>query len=70
VRELKGFERVYLKPGERRSVTFTLSDKDLAFYNQSMQLTAEPGEFQAWIAPDSASGTPVSFRLAGNPRRN
>jgi hypothetical protein len=30
-----------------------------------MQFAAEPGEFHAWIAPDSASGSPVAFRLQG-----
>jgi beta-glucosidase len=65
VRELKGFRRVRLKPGERQTVTFTVAEKDLAFYNPSMQFAAEPGEFHAWIAPDSASGSPVAFRLQG-----
>jgi beta-glucosidase len=63
VRELKGFRRISLKPGEKRTVSFTVSEKELAFYNQSMQLATEPGEFHAWIAPDSASGSPVSFRF-------
>jgi beta-glucosidase len=65
VRELKGFRRIRLGPGEKQTVTFTVSDRDLAFFNQSMQFVTEPGEFQAWIAPDSASGAPVSFRLEG-----
>jgi beta-glucosidase len=63
VRELKGFERVHLRPGEKRTVTFTVTEKDLMFYDQSMRLVAEPGEFHAWISPDSASGSLVSFRL-------
>ena len=63
VRELKGFRRLHLEPGEKQTVSFTFSEKDLAFYNESMQLAAEPGEFHAWIAPDSASGSPVSFRF-------
>ena len=63
VHELKGFRKIRLKPGEKQTVSFTVSEKDLAFYNESMQLVAEPGEFRAWIAPDSASGSPVSFRF-------
>lgn len=63
VRELKGFERIRLKPGEKRTVSFRLTEKDLAFYNESMQLVTEPGEFQAWIAPHSAAGTDVRFTL-------
>ena len=66
VRELKGFRRVHLKPGQKQTVTFTLSEKDLAFYNRSMQLVTEPGEFYAWIARDSASGLPAVFRLRGD----
>ncbi len=63
VRELKGFERVHLNPGEKRSVEFTLGAADLAFYNDEMKLVTEPGSFEAWIAPDSESGVKVSFRV-------
>jgi beta-glucosidase len=63
VRELKGFRRILLQPGEKRTVSFEIAEKDLAFYNQSMQLAAEAGEFQAWIAPSSTGGVPASFRL-------
>jgi beta-glucosidase len=66
VRELKGFRRIRLKAGEKQTVTFTLSENDLAFYNQSMQLVTEPGEFHAWIATNSASGSPVAFRFEGS----
>jgi beta-glucosidase len=68
VRELKGFRRIHLKPGEKQSVSFTLSEQDLGFYNESMQFVTEPGEFLAWIAPDSTSGAPVSFRLEAGAR--
>ena len=64
VRELKGFRRVNLKPGEKQTVSFNISEKDLSFYNQSMQLVAEPGEFHVWIAPDSASGLEGKFELS------
>ncbi|HEU0141272.1 MAG TPA: beta-glucosidase BglX [Bryobacteraceae bacterium] len=63
VRELKGFSRVRLNPGEKRTVSFTLTPRDLSFYNESMELVTEPGEFQVWIAPDSASGSDVRFRF-------
>ena len=63
VRELKGFEWIHLKPGEKRTVTFNLSTSDLAFYYDKMQLSAETEAFEAWIAPDSASGLKVSFRV-------
>lgn len=63
VRELKGFERIHLKPGEKRTVTFNLSSDDLAYYNLEGKLAAEPGAFEAWVAPDSASGEKVSFTV-------
>ncbi|MCC6263647.1 MAG: glycoside hydrolase family 3 C-terminal domain-containing protein [Bryobacterales bacterium] len=69
VRELKGFSRIRLNPGEKRTVSFTLTPRDLSFYNESMELVTEPGEFQAWIAPDSASGSDVRFRFRANTNR-
>ncbi len=63
VRELKGFQRVHLKPGEKRSVEFTLGTADLAFHNTRMQLVTEPGAFQVWIAPDSDRGLRGEFRV-------
>ena len=63
VRRLRGFRRVHLKAGEKQTISFTLAEKDLAFYNASMQQVTEPGEFAAWIAPDSARGAEVRFQL-------
>jgi beta-glucosidase len=53
VRELKGFQRVTLSPGETRRVSFTLPTDDLAFTNQQMQRVTEPGEFDVWIGGHS-----------------
>jgi beta-glucosidase len=63
VRELKGFRRVRLKPGEKRTVEFALPTGELAFYNERGQLATEPGAFQVWVAPDSASGLRGEFRV-------
>jgi beta-glucosidase len=63
VRELKGFERLHLKPGEKRTVEFRLPAADLAFYNEEGKLATEPGEFHVWIAPDSARGLRGDFRV-------
>jgi beta-glucosidase len=63
VRELKGFERIRLKPKQTQKVTFSLSTADLAFYNDRMQLVTEPGEFQVWIAPDSTRGVQGEFTV-------
>ena len=63
VRELKGFQRIRLQPGERRTVSFVLGPDDLAFYGRDMQLMAEPGEFQAWIGGSSKAALGTAFRL-------
>ena len=61
VRELKGFQRVTLAPGETREVVFELDIQDLAFYGKDMVKKVEPGKFLVWIAGDSASGKPIEF---------
>jgi len=63
VRLLKGFQRVRLKPGEIRTVTFSIGTADLAFHNQQMLLVTEPGRYQVWIAPDSVRGVEGEFRV-------
>ncbi|MBY6188854.1 beta-glucosidase BglX [Microbulbifer agarilyticus] len=63
VRELKGFERITLTPGESRQVQFTLSPDQLAFHNADMQQAVEPGEFRVWIAPNAESGLEGGFTL-------
>ena len=54
VRELRGFERISLRPGESRTVSFTLRPSDLAFYNQKMERVVEPGFFTVWVGTSSA----------------
>jgi beta-glucosidase len=61
VRELKGFRRVNIKAGARATVTFPLTPEDLAFWNEHAQFVTEPGEFDVWIAPDSARGVHGTF---------
>ncbi|WP_026755317.1 glycoside hydrolase family 3 N-terminal domain-containing protein [Sediminibacter sp. Hel_I_10] len=53
VKELKGFEKIFLKKGERKVVTFEISTEDLKFYNAEMLYGVEPGEFEIAIAPSS-----------------
>jgi beta-glucosidase len=53
VRELKGFQKVFLKKGESREVAFTISENDLKFYNYNLQYDWEPGEFEIMIGPSS-----------------
>jgi beta-glucosidase len=63
VRLLKGFQRIVLKPGESRTVTFRIRGSDLAFHNPQMQRVTEPGRYQLWIAPDSVRGLEGQFTI-------
>lgn len=63
VRELKGFEKVRLAPGERRRVAFSLTAADLAFYGRSGQRVTEPGRFHAWIGGSSVAELRADFVL-------
>lgn len=61
VRELKGFQKIQLKAGETKTVSFTLNSDQLAFWNADLVKRTELGEFQVWISKDSKSGNPVRF---------
>ena len=67
VRELKGFQRVSLKPGESRRVTFDLTPDAFAFWNLENHLTIEPAKVTVWISPDSAHGQGATLELTGKP---
>ena len=53
VKELKGFEKVYLEPGETKTVTFQIGKEELEYLNQDMEYTVEPGTFQIMIGNSS-----------------
>lgn len=63
VKELKGFQRVSLKQGEKKTVSFSLPIEELAFWNIDMQRVVEPGEFNLWVGPNSAEGLQTSFTI-------
>jgi beta-glucosidase len=63
VKELKGFERVSLRPGEKRRVTFTLGSEQLGFYNREMRFIVEPGEFKIFVGTNSQEGLEASFTV-------
>jgi beta-glucosidase len=54
VEELKGFQRVSLRPGEKQRLEFTLGPQHLGFYNQDMRFVVEPGEFKVMVGTGSA----------------
>ena len=63
VRELRGFQRVELAPGQTKHVEFTLGRDELSFWNIDMKYLAEPSFLQVWIASDSASGLPAAISI-------
>ena len=73
LRELKGFQRVEIPVGETRTVTFEISEQELAYWhlaegvslgeNGPYTFSAEKGDFHVWIAPHSAEGHPAQFTL-------
>jgi len=65
VKELKGFERITLQPGEKRRVQFKLRPEHLGFYNREMRFMVEPGEFKVFVGPNSADVQEVSFAVVG-----
>lgn len=73
LRELKGFQRVEIPAGESRTVSFTITEEDLAYWHLAEGVTlgadgeyafsAEPGDFHVWIAPNAAEGQAAKFTL-------
>jgi beta-glucosidase len=63
LKELKGFQKIALKKGEKQTVTFEISVEELKFYNSDLEFLAEPGTFQVFVGTDSNTDTKVSFEL-------
>ncbi len=63
VKELKGFERVTLRPGEKRRVEFGLTAEHLGFYNRDMRFVVEPGAFKVTVGSSSVGGLEASFTV-------
>jgi beta-glucosidase len=63
VRELKGFERVTLAPGEKRAVSFRLGPKELGALDARMRFAVEPGRFQVLVGTSSTGGLDGSFEV-------
>jgi beta-glucosidase len=61
VKELKRFERIALKSGESRSVSFSLPIEELAFWNIDMKKVVEAGDFNLWVGGDSRAALKSSF---------
>lgn len=63
VKELKGFQKVFLKKGETKTVEFTLIEKDLRFYNSDLKFVSEPGDFKVFVGTSSANTLEAGFIL-------
>ncbi len=53
VKELKGFQKVHLDPGETRTVEFDITPDSLAFYDVNMKYVVEPGDFEIMVGTSS-----------------
>lgn len=63
VKELKGYERLTLQPGETRRVHFSLPAEELAFAGLDDQMVLEPGRYHLWLGPNSSTGLQSEFEL-------
>ena len=63
VKQLKGFERVSLRPGEKRTVQFTLGPDELGFYNREMRFAVEPGKVEVFVGSSSEDVIGGKFEL-------
>lgn len=63
VKELKGFERITLRPGEKRVVDFSIRSEQLGFYDRAMRFVVEPGAFKVMVGPNSRDLVESSFEV-------
>ncbi|MFT3748531.1 MAG: beta-glucosidase BglX [Agriterribacter sp.] len=63
VKELKGFQKIELKAGELKTVSFIISAEDLKFYNSDLKFVAEPGDFKLFIGTNSRDVKEAGFKL-------
>ncbi len=63
VRQLKGYQKCFLSPGEAQIVRFRLDRDLLSFYNRQGERVFEPGSFTVWVGPNCLEGLQGSFTL-------
>jgi beta-glucosidase len=63
LRELKGFQRITLSPGEAQTVRFDVPVRSLGFIGQDMHYVVEPGDFTVWVGPDSGAQLEGTFTV-------
>ncbi|MVN23240.1 beta-glucosidase BglX [Mucilaginibacter arboris] len=63
VKELKGFQKVFLKKGESKNILFTITNNDLKFYNLELKFDSEPGDFEVFTGTNSHDVQSANFTL-------
>ncbi|NVO09752.1 MAG: glycoside hydrolase family 3 C-terminal domain-containing protein [Bacteroidales bacterium] len=63
VKELKGFKKVFLKSGEQKELSFSITENDLKFYDANMKFLAEPGKFKVFVGSNSVELLEADFEL-------
>ncbi|GGE21514.1 glycosyl hydrolase [Sphingobacterium cellulitidis] len=63
VKELKGFQKVWIEKGKSKTVAFEISEEDLKFYNQKLDFISEPGKFKVYIGTNSRDVQEAEFEL-------
>ena len=63
VQELKGFQKVFLKAGESKTVSFKITSDLLKFYNYDLEYVCEPGDFEVMIGTNSRNVQTARFTL-------
>ncbi|MCT1531410.1 beta-glucosidase BglX [Sphingobacterium daejeonense] len=63
IKELKGFQKVFIEKGKSKDIVFTISEEDLKFYNQQLEFISEPGKFKVFIGTNSRDVQEAEFDL-------
>lgn len=63
IKELKDFQKIFLKKGEQKTVKFEIKIEDLKFFDNSLNYVAEPGDFKVYIGPNSRDVKEKNFKL-------
>lgn len=63
IRELKGFDKQTYAPGEEKTVTFRLTEKELGYWDDQRKYVVEPGKFKVWVGPDCYAKNELEIRI-------
>lgn len=66
VKELKGFQKIMLQPGEQCLVQFEVAVRELGFTGRDMRYVVEPGDFKVWVGPDAMRGLVGDFTVTSS----